>query len=184
MVRLYDVTHVRFVAVIRGCAVVEGVEVRMRVHIVLPFVTSPVSISIVRSTNIVNIYRSRTKFACIIRPGLLPPPPQCHIRPTPTPTTDIWWSPLETYSNLFTWRPTPTLTATDIWWSLSRRHILLDCCLPNKMSLVSKMQFMYQEIRKTSKSQIFFFKTVWLTNKKTSIFWLIYRNNSVRTNLC
>ena len=40
MVRLYDVIHVRFVAVVGGCAVVEGVEVRMRVHIVLPLVIS------------------------------------------------------------------------------------------------------------------------------------------------
>ena len=38
--------------------------------------------------------------------------------PQPQPTSDIWWSPLGTCSNLFTSTPSPN--GADIWWSLKQ----------------------------------------------------------------
>ena len=54
--------------------------------------------------------------------GPLPGPPQPHSPDTPPDIThgtqpqasDIWWSSLETCSDLFIWRPTPI--GTEIWW--------------------------------------------------------------------
>ena len=46
-----------------------------------------------------------------------------HLETYPSPATDIWWSSLEIFSNLFTWGPThPLLTSCGA-------YILLECCL-------------------------------------------------------
>ena len=33
-----------------------------------------------------------------------------------SPASENWWQSLVTYSNVFTWGPTPTPSGTDIWW--------------------------------------------------------------------
>ena len=67
--------------------------------------------------------------------GYLPQPPPLDMGPhcTVPPSSDIWWSRLETCSNLFTWRPQPpVLTSGDYWttygWLKQALLILLESC--------------------------------------------------------